>query len=237
MQPYAVSEPSTDHVSPGPPPPSHTLIGAPLRQRWDAAMRALQALKKDPTDPDAGRTFTLSLDGEMYQRVARALAASPEGRGLLADRPMLDASTLDLQKLAELPGDTLGGAYARHMLTRGLKPMVTMVEPENDAEYVAQWLYFTHDLWHVATGYDTDDVGEVDLQVFYLGKMNAPSSLLVLLMGLVARRGHFLESTRRWGAAYQRGRAAGDLVSFRWDRHWSTPLAEVRRRLAVRSVS
>jgi ubiquinone biosynthesis protein COQ4 len=208
------------------------LIGAPLRQRWDAAMRALEVLRKDPSDPDAGRTFTLSLDGEMYQRVARALARSPEGRSLLADRPMVDASSVDLHQLAELPEHTLGGAYTRHLHTKGFKPFVKILVPDDDVEYVAQWIFLTHDLWHVATGYDTDKDGEVDLQMFYLGQTNAPSAVLVFFMALVKRR-RFIESTRRWGAAYLRGRAAGDLVSFRWDRHWSTPLAEVRRRLAV----
>jgi ubiquinone biosynthesis protein COQ4 len=196
-------------------------------------MQALDVLRKDPTDPDAGRVFTLSLDGRMYQRVARALTRIPDGRSLLTERPLLDASILDLPALAALPEDTLGGAYGRHMLTRGLKPLVTVREPEDDAEYVAQWLYLTHDLWHVLTGYDTDDLGETDLQAFYLGKMNAPSSLTVVAMSFLKRRGQVGQLTRRLGAAYLRGRAAGNVVSFRWDRHWSTPIAEVRRRLSV----
>ena len=41
--------------------------------------------------------------------------------------------------------------------------------PEKDeVDQLLAHLFSTHDLWHVATGFGNDDVGEVGLGAFYL---------------------------------------------------------------------
>ncbi len=45
--------------------------------------------------------------------------------------------------------------------------------------------------------------------------------------------GRFQEFSKRWMAAYQRGRAARFFMPFPWEDHWSTPLAKLREQLGV----
>ena len=50
-----------------------------------------------------------------YRRLLAEMAATPEGRRLLKERPELSSDHVDYDRLRALPASTLGGAYARQI--------------------------------------------------------------------------------------------------------------------------
>src|SRR5271169_3267628 len=55
-----------------------------------------------------------------YRRLLREIAATPDGRRILADRPELSTEQVDYEALRALPETTLGGAYVRHLDRNGI---------------------------------------------------------------------------------------------------------------------
>ena len=145
----------------------------------------------------------------------------------------------DLATLLELPEDSLGGAYARHMKARGLRPdFYDDVAPRHRLHYLRLRLRQTHDVWHVLTGYDTDPVGELGLQGFYFGQVTNGQSALIFAGGvircLLTGRYRALENyIRVFTEGYRAGQQATSLLAVHWEQLWSEPLEALRLRLRV----
>ena len=87
----------------------------------------------------------------------------------------------DLDKLGKLPPQTLGGAYARHMKGNELRVdyYPEKAAPRNGTQYLRQRMRQTHDIWHVLTGFGTDEFEEVGIQGFYAGQFVSSMSGLI----------------------------------------------------------
>jgi ubiquinone biosynthesis protein Coq4 len=100
---------------------------------------------------------------------------------------------------------------------------------------VVAYLYDTHDVWHVVTGFSTDVAGELGLQAFYLAQFPATLAGMILLAGFANtlflnfedRDARMTAITRGWLL----GKRASSLFGVRWSDLWSTPLSEVRAQL------
>jgi ubiquinone biosynthesis protein Coq4 len=90
----------------------------------------------------------------------------------------------------------------------------------------------THDLWHVVTGYDTDVSGEIELQAFSFGQLRTPFAFFVVLGGVLKAAGS-AQLAARVLRAYRRARRAEPLCYRAWEQRFATPLADVRRELAL----
>ena len=123
--------------------------GASLFTRLRVAVRALKVLEKRPDDSVAAPLFNASLDGDVFQRLCSELAKSDDGRELLATRPSLQGSSIDLAALGRLPEGTLGNAFARYFSDNGIQPFESPYEVRNDVDYLVKWYRETHDLHHV----------------------------------------------------------------------------------------
>jgi len=149
----------------------------------------------------------------------------------------------DLDELLELPPETLGGAYARHMRARGLRPdFYDEVEPRHRLHYLRLRLRQTHDVWHVLTGYDTDPVGELGLQGFYFSQVTNGQSILIFAGGLIrcllTGSYRLLEDyVRVFAEGYRNGQQAHTLLAVRWEELWREPLIDLRQRFGVAATS
>src|SRR3569832_918125 len=77
----------------------------------------------------------------------------------------------NLEALAKLPADTLGGAYARHMKEGGFRAEYYQDGvPRHRMQFLRQRMRQTHDVWHVLTGFGADEFDEVGIQGFYAGQ-------------------------------------------------------------------
>jgi ubiquinone biosynthesis protein COQ4 len=124
-----------------------------------------------------------SLDegGNELQLIVDHAHRDPQGARALRERPRVE---LDLPRLRTLPDGTFGREVARFFDERGLDPAsIPRLEHTDATSWLRAHLYETHDLWHVATGFETDVAGEVGLQAFYQAQM--PTRLSTILIGLV----------------------------------------------------
>jgi ubiquinone biosynthesis protein COQ4 len=217
----------------------HRLTDLSVTQRWGRALQALAHVMQDPERTDEVIVFSHYANaGTTPARIDRFFATA-EGRQLFAEHRSIDSQHVDLDKLAALPTDTLGYAYALFLRSRGFTPDV--FQAPDDVEdprvtYVIQRIRQSHDLWHVVTGHTTDPDGEIALQAFTYGQLGAPSSLILTIAGTLRNFRDNKLLGRDAFAAYRRGRAAKPMAAFPWEDHWATPLATVRDLLGVEAV-
>ncbi|HKP56263.1 MAG TPA: Coq4 family protein [Polyangiales bacterium] len=200
-------------------------------ERFRRGMRTLRQLRENPGDTNLALDAAVLLNGGRLPELVTAFEAEAEGRELLRTRPAIDVDHVDLDALAALPEGTLGRSYVEFLRARGLTPEV-FVPPrqvrDERTRYLAQRLRQTHDLWHVLTGYDTDVFGEVELQAFMFGQLRLPFSFLVSMFGTLKEGPFSRERLGRVWAAYRRGRRAQPLAWRMWERHFATPLLQLK---------
>lgn len=145
----------------------------------------------------------------------------------------------DVGELLRLDESSLGGAYARHMTSRGLRPdFYDDVAPRHKMHYLRLRVRQTHDIWHVLAGFDTDEFGEVGLQGFYFGQFTNGQSALILASAILKSivRGRFGDLERHIAAfceGYANARRSSSLLDVHWEQLWETPLEELRRRYGI----
>ena len=159
--------------------------------------------------------------------------ASADGLALLATKPQL--SKAGLERLLDLPADTLGGAYARFAFARNLDPQF-VVQPDyldEDTAYVHQRTSETHDLWHVLLGFETNLMAEAAQSSFIAAQYGGAFLHLLMVLSMLAVLGRKPWLVPEVFRTYQRGRAAAPLLAVRWERLWGRSLDEVRRELGI----
>ena len=171
----------------------------------------------------------------VLKRIADAVRAHPNAAAALAERPRL---AIDLAALRALPDGTFGHAVAAFFDSHGLDPKsIPSLDSPDELTWTKAHLYETHDVWHVATGFETDIAGELGLQAFYAAQLPGRLPQLLLAGGLLQSAFFAQDDFRPRLAAIVRGWQAGErakpLFGVRWDTLWSAPIENVRRDLAL----
>jgi len=203
-------------------------------ERWMRGFKALLVVAQDPnrTDKVLEAYEHMNAGGEA-KRAAR-FYADPAAERYLAEDRTIDSAHVDFEALSKLPDGSLGNSYARFMQKRHLSPELFAAEGAlSKPEYMVKRMRQTHDLWHVATGYETDVLGELELQAFTLAQVGIPSALVVLVLGMVRWLLTGPELLWRIGRAFVRGRQAKKMATFDWEDRWTEPLEQVRSELSV----
>jgi ubiquinone biosynthesis protein Coq4 len=147
----------------------------------------------------------------------------------IVDRPV----NIDLQELVQLPADTLGGAYARHMLANGFT-VESFVDSE-DTPFEHR-LAVAHDVQHILTGFDSSPIGEFGLAAFMLVQYRDLLNVFVLSWVPWSMLGNPPRIPKLCAALY-RGFVGGwcsrPLVAYAFEDNWQRPLKEVRRELRI----
>ncbi len=193
---------------------------------------------------DSTRTADIHLVSEITSRRRfTALLERESDAALLRERPEIGPGHVDLEHLRQLPPDTLGGAYARHLERFGLD---IYLDPTSDAHiadadvrYLVHRYRQTHDIWHALLGLGVQGYEEVLVHAFTLGLLGLPVSGLIVALGSIKH----IVLEGRWGVlrhglrkAYRSGRRSAPLLMVRWEQHWAEPLDQVRRRYSVESL-
>jgi ubiquinone biosynthesis protein COQ4 len=206
-----------------------------LPKRVSTVVRSLATLARTPGRLDQVLLLAQTVNLPAVARAMSRLDADDDGRALLRDQPRIDRKTIDFDALRALPAGTLGREYARFLDDNGITPddFETLPDIGDDrAAYVMLRMRQTHDLWHVLTGYTPDVRGEVLLQMFTYAQTSAPSSLIIALFGTARWAFQWPQQTKAMREAFARGKRTGFLPTFRWEAHWTTPVAELRLLLA-----
>jgi hypothetical protein len=157
----------------------------------------------------------------VYNRLA-VQAAHLEGRTI----------AIDLTELVKLPADTLGGAYARHMIALGLDPNAFSF-PEDD--WLEQRTSVGHDIFHIIAGYDASPVGEFGVAAFTMVQYRDMLNVFVLTFVPLSLTNPLW--TVRLLKAIVRGFRMGEtslpVVAYAVEDNWDKPLSWVRHELGL----
>lgn len=181
--------------------------------------------------------------GETTGRVALTnlrdlMCSDPTGRRILAERPLIDHDVVERCKLASLPPDTFGGAYARFMSKHGYDPderdAVRFVDDEELA-YVMLRYRQTHDFAHVLCDLPPTVLGELALKWFEAVQTQLPMCAASAVFGPLglppAERAQLRRHLVPW--AVRSGRKASPLITVMFEEEWETPLSDLRVRLRL----
>ncbi|MFO0595024.1 MAG: Coq4 family protein [Myxococcaceae bacterium] len=211
------------------------------RPRYDVirAGKALKTLLADPDDLPKVFTIIEALPGTAMERMRAKILAAPGGQALLEQRPDIVPVLSDRDALRAMPAGSLAHAYlafvesenisAQGILAAAAEGETTQVDEEY--RYQHERLRDTHDLWHAATGYKGDVLGEIALLAFTLGQ-NWHPGIALLVSGAFAR-GLSQEDTWLVVEGFVRGKRAAFLPAVRWEELLALPVDEVRARLGV----
>jgi len=226
-----------------PPPPPRPL-------RWRRALGELRALLAEPDATEHAISFMYALGSGAFERSFERVAASAPGRALLAERPSLLAALSDRAALARMSDGSLGRAYLAYLDRNGFDPdgllqlehrVYARWERDEGAprlDPVRDWFrdrsILAHDLFHVLTGYDTDDLGEATLLAFSLAQFGGfAQALLTVGAALDCTRARGWRFLRYDFRAWRRGRRAASLVALPWEELLPLRLDTVRRLAGV----
>jgi ubiquinone biosynthesis protein COQ4 len=209
------------------------------------ALRAARALAANPEDLPQVFTIIESLSLDTILRTARRMKRDPIGAQLMAAKPNIVDRLIDRAALARLPEGSLGRAYlafverekisAEGIRDASDKGMTRerVLTPELD--WLLTHLRDTHDLWHAATGYAGDVLGELSLLAFIFAQVWNPSIAFIIAIGVAKTfsnpDGERVRSMIVDG--FRRGLAAKWLPAQDWESMLSLPLEEVRRKLSL----
>ncbi len=176
-----------------------------------------------------------ALPQAVLDELVRTARSHPSGRSALADRPRVN---IDLPRLREMRRGTFGRAVAEFFDTHGLDPTaIPKLEVTDDGTYVHAHLYETHDLWHVALGFDTTVSEELGVQAVYAAQLPGKLAPILLAGGLLQAALWVQNDFSARLAAVARGHALGKrcepLFGVRWNDLWELSVEDVRRRLRI----
>ena len=143
-------------------------------------------------------------------------------------------SPVDLNALVQLPPDTLGGAYARHMIAQGFDPE-TFITDETTEYWLRQRTAISHDIYHIYTGFDASPIGEFGVAAYTLVQYRDLLNVFVLSFVPLSLTNPLwtVPLLRAMGRGFWmgvRGRAA---IAYPVELNWDKPLAIVRQELGL----
>lgn len=141
---------------------------------------------------------------------------------------------IDLDALSQLPPDTLGGAYARHMYAQGFT-IDAFADKEKDTIFERR-LGISHDVQHIITGFDSSPIGEYGLAAFMLVQYGDLLNVFVLSWVPWSAIGNF-RSIPKLLKSLSRGFVGGwyscPLVAYPFEDNWHKSIVEVRQELKI----
>ena len=165
------------------------------------------------------------------------MLADPTGRRILRDRPRITSTTMSMEKLRQLPANTVGRTYAAWLDREGVSPdtrdQVRYIDDEEEA-YVMQRYRECHDFYHAVTGLPVFVEGEIALKAFEFANTGLPMTALSLAAIIKLKpqeRRRTLETYLPW--AFANGWKSKDLINVYWEEELDTDVDELRTRLGI----
>jgi ubiquinone biosynthesis protein COQ4 len=204
------------------------------------AWRALKLLAADPDETSHVFTIIDALSYRAPDHLVGLFHATAEGRRLLAENRNIVKVLADRDALRAMPAGSLAHAYLAFVESEGITAdgLVSASESgrlmdrdDPDLTFVSDRMRDTHDLWHAATGYKGDVLGEAALLAFNVPQTRNPGIAAITLLGLYRVQTFGAALTILDGLA--RGARAEYLPAIDWEALLPLPLDEVRARLRL----
>ena len=153
------------------------------------------------------------------------------------------APVVDTAKLVQLPQETLGYQYARHLKQNQIQPLEISPDLEAEAANNPFALRFTatHDLFHVLLGFDTTYAGETGVFSFAVAQNYSAMLRIIEPIALsvvcLARPHKILQIWKCYRLGKRLGKQAKCLLVYPFEKDWARPLAEVRADLGLTTLT
>jgi len=162
---------------------------------------------------------------------------SAEGRRILKERPRVNSSTVDMDKLALLPEGTFGHAYVTWLERCGVtpdtrEPVHYIDDPE--LAYVMQRYRECHDFYHCLCSLPVSVEYELALKFFEFANFGLPSTALSATAAIrlsPQKRARLFAEYVPW--ALKCGSSARSLITVYWEERWGQNVEEMKRELGV----
>lgn len=202
------------------------------------AARALGALLRDPDDLPQVFTLIRSMSGTAPHRLLRKWKRTETGRRVLKDRPDITKVLADRSALRAMPAGSLGRAYLAFVERENISAEGIRAASQDDSvfsdpdfRFMDERMRDTHDLWHAATGYQGDVLGELSLLAFSVAQNWHGAVALIIFAGVLKGFSHGSGGTQVIFDGYRRGKKAVFMPSQDWESLLPLQVDEVRARL------
>jgi len=209
-------------------------------QKLTVALRSATTAFNNPERADA-----VAVLGEVTGHVALSqmhdrMMGDKTGRRILAERPLVDQTTLRLDDLSAKPG-TFGHTYAEFMKHHNFDPndrhKVAYIQ-DPDLAYIMTRYRQNHDFWHALTGLPPTVLGELGLKWLELVQTGLPVAALSATVGSL----RLSEDEKRilWDVylpwAIRVGKEAEFLMNVYYEEEFEVELSVLRDRLRIEAV-
>ncbi|KAH9945130.1 ubiquinone biosynthesis protein COQ4 mitochondrial [Epithele typhae] len=176
--------------------------------------------------------------GPVLPRLRDHMLASAEGRAILKQRPRINTTTVDLNKLAQMPEGSFGRAYIQWLercaVTPDTREPVHYVD-DPELAYVMQRYRESHDFYHCLLNMPVHVEGELAVKAFELANLGLPMAGLAAVFGPLrltqAKRERLFRDYVPW--ALQCGAAAQSMITVYWERRWEMQLEDMKREFGI----
>jgi ubiquinone biosynthesis protein COQ4 len=198
--------------------------------------KACWAVIKNPYETEqVAKTSDFLANPEKFKAVLDEMRKTPQFREWLLKKPQPPrVSKTDLKLF---PEGTFGRALYQHLNENNLDPVLYPLDPKNEIDYIRNYYRQTHDIWHVATGFNTTVADELGLMTFSYAQNRSPAAAMIVVLGFLHGiifnnkdlPSYFEKSMQGWNL----GNKAQKLMPVDWENKFSLPLEQVRQELGV----
>jgi ubiquinone biosynthesis protein Coq4 len=203
---------------------------SPSGINWRELAKAYQVFMHDPAK---GIRHILAADRHSYWQKLVITRLRRQAK-LIADKEV----SIDLNSLIQLPADTLGGAYARHMFAQGFT-IDSFIDNDQDTVFDKR-LGIAHDVQHIMTGFDSSPIGEFGLAAFMLVQYRDLLNVFVLSWVPWSMIGN-VHRIPKLTVTLWRGLLGGwqskPLVAYPFEDNWHKSILEVRQELQIPQIN
>lgn len=203
-------------------------------KRLFISLKALLVLKDEAANAGLAWLLHAAMDDRRYEQLSRELR---DGNAkMFAERRTVPAQELSLEKLAAYPEGSLARVFSGYFQKNGIFPFTYEFPVQSDADFLYKRYRETHDIHHMLTGYGIDDLGEIEIQAFYMGNLGLRHAKLIVAFGvpyLFVQQRSISKVIKRLVAAYKRGKQSRNVLTLPYEELWSTPVAELTAKYFV----
>ncbi|KAJ7067352.1 putative COQ4 protein, responsible for restoring ubiquinone biosynthesis [Mycena amicta] len=176
--------------------------------------------------------------GPSLPRLRDRMLASPEGRQILKDRPRINSTTVDMDKLAQMPEGTFGHAYTTWLERCGVtpdtrEPVHYIDDPE--LAYVMQRYRECHDFYHCIVNLPVSVDAEIAVKYFEFANLGLPLAAISALFGPLRLNATQLQRlvSEHIPWALRCGGTAQSLITVYWEKRWEQNVDEMKKELRL----
>ncbi|KSA02215.1 Ubiquinone biosynthesis protein COQ4, mitochondrial [Debaryomyces fabryi] len=166
------------------------------------------------------------------------MLSDPVGRQILRERPRITSTSLDLEKLRQLPDNTIGKTYINWLDREGVSPdtrvPVKYIDDEELA-YIYQRYRECHDFYHSITGLPIIIEGEIAVKLLEFMNIGIPMSGLGALFAPLrlkpSQKERLYNIYYPWG--FKSGLNSKPLINVYWEKILEEDINEFRHKMGI----